>query len=127
MEKNLYDAVFGAIRDAVSASTTNVYFLYLPDEELLSEFTVVYELNERIIEDTFDSKEVIKTYDLQVKLNNSTSATIINNTQPIKDALYNLIDFSSIMDVRLINTDLFYDDELGVNTGYLKIEIDYQK
>jgi hypothetical protein len=119
MNLDLINAVDTAIKNAVSASTSIVEFLYLPSEELLKKFTVVYELDNPGNEDTFEFSEAIKTYTLKVKLNAPKLSYFSSNSIYIKQRIYAL----DVSHVKLINEQIFWDNELKVYTEYLNFQI----
>lgn len=124
MNKSLLNSIYSSIKNSVSASTTNVYYEYLPDAELLKTFTVTYEIRESIVENSYSGKEEIVTYQLDIKLNNPNTGLIIDNIQKIKRGIYDII-LSTVIDKRFINSDIFFDDELNIYTATLRFELDF--
>lgn len=123
---SLKSDIYNQIKGAVSGTTEHVYFLYLPSDELLSELTVVYELNNTGNENTFDSPEAEKVYSLQVKLNAPSSNLFEQNSIYIQQAVQRLKAINAnIGNVSLTTDTTFYDSELEVFTNFLNFEIKY--
>lgn len=126
MNTILQNNIYSQLKSAVSGETSHVYFLYLPSTELLEEITVVYELNNSENEDTFDSKEATKIYGLRVQINAPTSSLFGDISIYIKAKVYNLVQVDeNVKHVKLLDEQLFYDDELKVFTEFLRFEIQY--
>jgi len=126
MDSQLLIDVYNQIVKAVSGTTNEVHFLFLPDEKLLKKVTVTYEMNNTANDDTFDSKEAIKTYSLKIRLNAPQSSLFGNLSIYIKQFIYQLKNInSSIKYINLKTDELFYDNELKVYTDFLNFEIQY--
>jgi hypothetical protein len=114
--------VYTGLKSSLSGFTTHVYYLYLPSQELLTEFTVTYEMNNVANEDTFDSKEAVKTYSLIIKSNSPTANSFGDSSIYIKNAIYSLTN-SGVNCIKLVSEEVFYDSELNVFTEYLNFEL----
>jgi hypothetical protein len=126
MNQALLTDIYNQIKKAISGSTSHIYFLYLPSEELLSEITVTYELNNTDNENTFDSKEAIKYYSLKIKLNAPTASVLENESIYIKRSIYALVNVNQkVQYINLVTEELFFDSELNVFTEFLNFEIHY--
>lgn len=120
MNKLLLDSIYSTIYATVSATTKHVYFDFLPDQELLKQLTVVYELQNTSNEQTFDSKESNRLYELSVKINapqlaNLSSLSIYN----LRESIYKL----QVSHIRLIDEASFYDSDLKVWTNTTRFEV----
>jgi len=118
MNKILQDTIYSSLKEALFGTTVDVYFLYLPNEELLKRVTCVYEINNTDNLNTFDSKEAIKAYTLRIKLNAPTSKDFSDYSDRIKSKMYTVGNM-----VTLIDEELFFDSELNIFTEYLQFEV----
>lgn len=126
MNQTLLENIYNQLTEAVSGTTQHVYFLHLPSDDLLQEFTVVYELNNTENENTFDSPEAEKVYSLQVKLNAPTVNLFLQHSIYIKNAVLRLKAINAnIGNVSLTTDTTFYDGEFKVFTNFLNFEIKY--
>jgi hypothetical protein len=126
MNKSLSISIYNQIRNAISGSTDQVYYDHLPSEELLSELTVVYSLNNTDNLLTFEDQEAGKTYQCEVQINDTTSDQFETYSVFIKRSLYDLVKVNQrVKHVKLLNEDVFYDDELFIWTEYLRFEVQY--
>jgi len=127
MKKDLLDSIYNQIKKAVSGYTkTDVYYSILPNEDLLKNYSVVYNVSNASNVDSFDTKEKVKNYLLTIQINNQTTNQIIDSIVFIKAQVYGLTSVnSSIKMITEIDEDLFYDFDLKIFTGYLKYNIQY--
>ena len=126
MNKALTENIYSALRVAVSGLTQHIYFYQLPNEELLSELTVVYTVENTSNLFTFEDPEAAKTYSLTVQINDVSASQFSDLTVFIKESIYGLtVSNERVKHIRLNNEELFYDDELNIWTQYLRFEIQY--
>ncbi len=126
MTKALLDSIYTQINKAVSGTTSNIHFLLLPNEELLKVFTVVYAIRNTNNENTFSSKETVKTYQLEVRVNFTSIQSILTNKVFITERLYELPEQnSSVKYISLTDEDLLWDFDLKIYTGYLRFNLEY--
>lgn len=118
MNKILQNNIYTALKNALSGTTVDIYFLYLPNEDLLKKVTCIYEINNTDNLNTFESKEALKTYTLRIKINASTSKDFSNYSDRIKTKIYALGNM-----VTLVDEEIFYDSELDIYTEYIQFEI----
>jgi hypothetical protein len=118
MNTNLQCQIFNGLKSVLSGYTSHVYFLYLPNEKLLNCLTCVFELNNRDNIATFESKEAIKTYSLKVKLNAPDTTQFGNLSTLIKTKMYTVGKM-----VRLVDEEVFYDNQLEVFTEFIQFEV----
>jgi hypothetical protein len=115
------------LRDALSAQTTHVHYDHLPNKKLLSEFCCTFEVQNNENINTFDTREAVKGYALEVKLNNPTEGEIIDAAVFIKNAIYGLMTIdSSVAMVTLDEEDFFFNSEVtqpGVWQGYFRFNL----
>lgn len=125
MNTELLTSTKNAITRAVSGQTKHVYFDHLPDAALLKKLTVVFELSNTDNLNTFDFKELGKTYQLRIKINAPLVENLSNVSIYIKDQIYKLPLTNHI---RLIeDDDTFFDSELEVWTENITFEIQISK
>lgn len=118
MNKTLQNTIYTALKNALSGTTVDVYFLYLPNEELLKRVTCIYEINNTDNLNVFESKEAIKTYTLRIKINAPTSTGFSDYSDRIKSKIYSIGNM-----VTLIDEETFFDNELNIFTEYLQFEV----
>ena len=110
---------------------TNVHYLVLPDQSFLEKQSIVYTLTNNDNESTFEKREILKTFQLVLRVNSAKTTKASNNNEleklvdiidPIKNKIYKL----GVNHVRLITEDLFFDPELDVYTFTYVFELKIQ-
>jgi hypothetical protein len=126
MNKSLLTNIYNAIKSAVSGSTSEVHFIYLPDEALLKLVSVTYQVDNTSNESTFDSLNALKVYSLKVKINAPQSSQLENLSIYIQNKIQSLTSIDNkVKYVKLITEDLFFDNELKIYTEFVSFEIQY--
>lgn len=127
MNTALQTSTYNAIKNAVSAITSNVYWLHLPSDDLLNTYSVTYGLNNSANESTFDSPDATRTYSLRINLNAPSADDSFRNLSIyIRDAVYRLSQtVENVRYVRLVTEDAFFDPDLEVYTEFQQYEIQY--
>lgn len=129
MNKSLFDSTYKLIVNAISGTTNlGVYYLQLPNDEVLQGFTVTYKITNASNENTLhrETKEIMKHYNVQVNINNLTTQPILTNQVFIKNALYTLPDvLSNVKCVELVDEFLDFDPNINTYTGLILMKIVY--
>lgn len=113
------------IYSALTSTYNDVYLLFLPNEELLQKFTIIYTLTNTSNINTFELKEVVKTYDLEIQMNNPTANLILSNVQTVKNLIYSQKNINNIKMIQLSNESLSFDFDLKIFKGVLNFTIQY--
>ncbi|MBS1949849.1 MAG: hypothetical protein OJF59_002521 [Cytophagales bacterium] len=124
MNQPLLTAIENALYSAVSGNTKTLYYDALPNQDLLTQYSVVYSVRNQNNQPTFDRKDAVKNYSLTVQINNPNKAPIVSSSVFINSnvlSLYKANSFISIVTTE--NEELFYDPELKIFTGYLRFNM----
>ncbi len=127
MNKALINSIKSQLFKATSGiTTTNIYFLFLPNEELLKTFTVTFELNTKDITHSFDQKELVMDYELIININNPKYEPILDYTVFIKSRIYELVgQLPAVKTVNLSDEALVYNFDLEIYNGQLRFDVNY--
>jgi hypothetical protein len=122
MNKVLLDNIYEQLKSVVS----NSFFLMLPNEELLKETTVVYDLELSHTEYTFDLSDPSKTYQLTIRINAPSTNLISDKSIYVQQMVKKLTTLNSkIKYVGLIDENLTYNSELDIYTETQRYSIEY--
>jgi len=111
--------------------TSNVHYLHLPDESFLNLFSIVFNLTNSDNQSTFEGRELIKVFQLTVRINsakitkqsgNNELEKLIGIIDPVKGQVFKVQSNHT----KLINEDTFFDPELEVYTHTLIFEMQIQ-
>jgi hypothetical protein len=127
MNNGLIQTIHATLKNAVSATTNQVYFIYVPDRlNILKRTTLVFTLNNTGNENTLDFKESNKIYGLtaQVNVPEKHLSDLQQLSIYIRTALYRLERSApDINYVSLLSDDLQFDEELEVYVYTLSFQI----
>lgn len=110
----------------LAGTTTDVFYYHLPSDKYLDRLTVTYELNNTSNNATFEDKEAVKEYSLQININAPSITHFVNVAENIKSKVYGLNTVNSkVKSINLEDEDSFYDNDLKIFTLHLNFSIQY--
>jgi hypothetical protein len=105
------DLIDSALKTALTGITSNIFYLEIPNEEILDQFTVTYQINGKEPVQTFYAISVLDSYELQIKISSRKRAEVITNSIYVQQGMNNLI--GKVKAISFVNYAIEFDEDLN--------------
>lgn len=120
--KELKEAIYTKLKEALPSHQEKIFYMYLPHESFLNGLSVTYTLENTSNQSFYDAKDAIRTYNLEININDTNTNFLDNASIYIREKINSLRN-NVVSIVQLIDEQEILDSETNLISRVLRFEL----